>query len=101
MRRTLAAVSVAGVFVFRRAVGRVGNCWAKMPALTGISHPKPSRRLARGHDDDETRADGGFREKRPIARGLGVRAPSIVLSSDCWTRTSDPAVNSRLLYQLS
>ena len=21
--------------------------------------------------------------------------------SDCWTRTSDPAVNSRLLYQLS
>ena len=23
------------------------------------------------------------------------------MGSDCWTRTSDPAVNSRLLYQLS
>ena len=29
------------------------------------------------------------------------RSPLDRISSDCWTRTSDPAVNSRLLYQLS
>jgi hypothetical protein len=29
-----------------------------------------------------------------------VSLPCLV-SSDCWTRTSDPAINSRLLYQLS
>jgi hypothetical protein len=33
------------------------------------------------------------------ARRLAIDWPSE--SSDCWTRTSDPAVNSRLLYQLS
>ena len=33
------------------------------------------------------------------ARGPG--SPTGEAGSDCWTRTSDPAVNSRLLYQLS
>jgi hypothetical protein len=40
-------------------------------------------------DDSRRRHRAGIGEKR---RACG---------SDCWTRTSDPAVNSRLLYQLS
>jgi hypothetical protein len=50
-----------------------------------------------------------FRHARRSARGLAhvIRRERAALenkggiSSGCWTRTSDPAVNSRLLYQLS
>ncbi len=49
---------------------------------------------------------GGFTFPLPGLPGT-LRPPTpagsevVALCSDCWTRTSDPAVNSRLLYQLS
>ena len=37
----------------------------------------------------------------PQAMERKRRAEARLLGSSCWTRTSDPAVNSRLLYRLS
>jgi transposase InsO family protein len=38
---------------------------------------------------------------RPATHPRNCASSRRNLCSDCWTRTSDPAVNSRLLYQLS
>ena len=52
--------------------------------------------IVSGRDDSGPVRGGAAREVRPnVATSHDSRG------SDCWTRTSDPAVNSRLLYQLS
>ena len=82
MRRMRAVVSFASVFVFRRAVGRVGNCWAKMPALTGISHPKPSRDAKARNDEGREKAAHHEKEEAPT---VGLEPTTRRLTAACST----------------
>jgi integrase len=76
---------------------------AALPALTAgamasepRAKPPEANRIVTGCDDSASKGGGEVLGASPNS---ATSAP--IPGSDCWTRTSDPAVNSRLLYQLS
>ncbi len=61
-----------------------------------VEAPPSTLRIVTARDDSPSSG--------PVASVEAAGNPATsrdIVSSDCWTRTSDPAVNSRLLYQLS
>jgi hypothetical protein len=72
-----------------------GAALPELPRGGLAESPKPAG-IVTGRDDSTLRvAPGG-----PTALANMTTSRRIV-GSGCWTRTSDPAVNSRLLYRLS
>ncbi len=80
-------------FVFLPLSPWVGSgCWTRRHVLQPPAEAHAARRPAAG-----MRAPVGGPTLPPGNCATRHR----ILCSGCWTRTSDPAVNSRLLYQLS